>query len=366
MQRTDLIQLIEAASHPDSPAYARQVAESATWPTGRATWVSHWRWRARWPPGRTGARREVLEAWWRWTQKTAPPSAALAGHYLPGRGPTPSALASAHVADGQGTRSALPAWAEPRPRRLPGRAHWRWATAQREALAATSAEPGSRAGGAANMAALTGTPASFDLARPWPRTAGALAARPPPQAVPGGMLAGGRRSNARHRAAARGRRRRTRRARSSPGTGAANHPYRSLWDMHMSVTLPGPLPAELVNMLGLNRLAGRQLRAAARQPCAPSPAGPGEEIADIQAAARCAGGPPAQPRASQAPLLRKLKKSRPTRPPARYWPPAYVVVSSRTRLISEFQPRLALPKSMPLCERPGRPHGPAHAATSHA
>lgn len=60
------------------------------------------------------------------------------------------------------------------------------------------------------------------------------------------------------------------------------HPYRALWQAEPGVTLPGPLPAELIRALGLNRLPGSQ-RARAEVPKKKSDLN-SEDVADIQAA----------------------------------------------------------------------------------
>ncbi len=57
------------------------------------------------------------------------------------------------------------------------------------------------------------------------------------------------------------------------------HAYRALWQAELTFTLPGPLPAELIRALGLNRLPGK---VAPPSPAAHS-APPSEAIAEIQA-----------------------------------------------------------------------------------
>jgi tetratricopeptide (TPR) repeat protein len=64
------------------------------------------------------------------------------------------------------------------------------------------------------------------------------------------------------------------------------HPYRALWENPLAITLPGPLPAELIASLGLNRLRGATVaRQEKRPPNETSLTGPiaSEEVAEIQA-----------------------------------------------------------------------------------
>lgn len=56
------------------------------------------------------------------------------------------------------------------------------------------------------------------------------------------------------------------------------HAYRALWQAELTFTLPGPLPAELLQALGLNRLPGKVAPPAAAHNTPPS-----EAVAEIQA-----------------------------------------------------------------------------------
>jgi hypothetical protein len=64
------------------------------------------------------------------------------------------------------------------------------------------------------------------------------------------------------------------------------HPYRALWDHALSFSLPGPLPADLIRALGLNRLHGAVAASLKNSAAAPAPATDqpaSEELAEIQA-----------------------------------------------------------------------------------
>jgi len=93
------------------------------------------------------------------------------------------------------------------------------------------------------------------------------------------------------------------------------HTYRALWPSELTTELPaGPLPAELITHLGLNRLPGK---ISAAKSSAPIPA-PSEELAEIQATLEAlAAKLEAQPGAARE---------------------AYVLLSSRLRLTALYGP----------------------------
>ncbi len=333
MQRSDLIRLIEAALAAKQPAYARQVAERhlADWPgdLGAQLALAH----ALAAEGRTARAIDILEAVVAVDPEDSAAQRALAGHYV-ARDRRPEALhayASAHVADGHGIPGAPPAWTESARAAFLSERVGDWDTAQREALAASQSAPDSALAMLLNMAAYWHA-GQLHLARPmaeaglarWPKaTAFKLC-------LAECLLTAGERPRGiqlLHEAAA------------ADASGqvvtrhwGATHPYRSLWDMHVSVSLPGPLPAELVSMLGLNRLSGQG--ETARPSAAHGLPTEVEEIAEIQAqldalAARLPSRDTLKHR------IRKMKKGG-DQPSAQSGQPAYVVVSSRTRLIQIY------------------------------
>jgi hypothetical protein len=107
------------------------------------------------------------------------------------------------------------------------------------------------------------------------------------------------------------------------------HPYRRLWndDPNVTVTFPGPLPAPLMEALGLNRLTGKvepaPIKSEAHGPkTAGLPSQP-EEIANIQEQlSRVAG------------RLAARQNARPNK--AKASQPKYILLSSRTRLVQAF------------------------------
>src|SRR5574341_657605 len=116
----------------------------------------------------------------------------------------------------------------------------------------------------------------------------------------------------------------------------AAHLYTQLWEADLSAPLPGPLPAELITALGLNRLTGAQAPTRNSHPPIPIPpsetarsqsspispsSGSSEEIADIQF----------QLDALAERLVRQKAKSQ--LPIGDYH---YYILSSRTRLIQAF------------------------------
>jgi hypothetical protein len=333
MQRTDLIQLIEASLACGQAEYARQVAQRhlADWPGDLG--VQHALARA-WSAQEYKAR--AVEALERLVAVDPEDSGAQRGlgdlYQEAGRGRDAlMALASAHVIDGQGVEGQVPEWA------LRARAAYLaerigdWSTAQRESLAAAKAEPGSPLAALRHLAALWHTGQrdlaghlSEGLLKQWPQLVA------PKLCLAESLLAQGTQPRAielLHAAA----------AHDAAGQvvtrhWGSSHPYRSLWDMHLAAALPGPLPAELMSMLGLNRLRGpgEANTAGGNQTHAARPSA-SEEIADIQAqldalAARLPSGQTLKHR------LLSLKRSESSRSAQGDGPATYVILSSRTRL----------------------------------
>ncbi len=334
MKRSDLLQLLEAGLAAGQPAYVRQAAQRylLDWPGDLAVQLALARAYA--AEGRAHTAVDMLTS-----LVAADPEAAAAHRLLADQqrvliDPNAAALAeaSAHVLDGLGQRGALPDWA------MAARAAYLadhigdWDTAQREAQLALRAAP--TPGGGVPLVSLLAVSAVWhagrlDLARPlvdgfharWPEVVAfrlclaesLMAAGDHTQAI--GLL---------HDAA-------------SKDVGGQvvvrhwgkNHPYRALWDNAASPSLPGPLPAELMAMLGLNQLASTAHANGSK-------AGPGEaeELAAIQAkldelAARL---PSAQ--AVKHRLQHLKRKEASLEPPA----PSmhYVFLSSRTRLTQVY------------------------------
>jgi hypothetical protein len=334
MQRTDLIQLIEASLASGQAGYARQVAQRhlADWPGDLGMQYALARALAAQDDHAQAA--EALE---RLVAVDPEDSAAQRSlgqlyHALGRERDALTALASAHVIDGQGTSGPALEWA------LRARAAFLaerigdWATAHHEALAATRAEPGSVLAAVRYLSALWHT-GQLDLAghlsesllKLWPQLAA------PKLCLAESLLAQGIQPRAielLHSAA----------AHDAAGQvvtrhWGSNHPYRSLWDMNMTLALPGPLPVELMNMLGLNQLHGAGESAAANNGGhhAAQP-GASEEIAEIQAqldalAARL----PSSSQTVKQRLLRLTRAENPG-PKTTSGPATYVVISSRARL----------------------------------
>jgi tetratricopeptide (TPR) repeat protein len=344
MQRTDLIQLIEASLASGQAEYARQVAARhlADWPGDLG--VQHALARALAAQDRHAAATEVLE---RLVAVDPEDSAAqrTLGQIYQAHGREAdalNALANAHVMDGQGAGAAVPEWANrARAAQLAERIG-DWGSAQREALAATRAEPGSLLAALRYLAALWHT-GQLDLAghlsdgllKLWPQLAA------PKLCLAESLMAQGAQPRAielLHAAA----------AHDAGGQvvtrhWGSNHPYRALWDMNPSAGLPGPLPGELVHMLGLNQLRGAGEAANASTASHTAQAKTSEEVAEIQAkldeiAARL-------PNSSQTVKQRLLRLTRAERPRAKAAATAqatYVVISSRTRLNQTYgQPGFA-------------------------
>ena len=332
MQRSDLLQLIEAALAAKLPEYVRQLAERhlADWPGDLGVQLALARAHA--AEGRPAKAADLLEALIAVDPEDSVAQRLLAGIYL-ALDKRPAALrafANAHVGDGHGLPGAAPPWSSFAREAFLAERVGDWAAAQREALAAAQAEPDSSLAALLHMAAhwhagqlhLARPMAEAGLAR-WPWAVAfmlclaecLLAAGDHPRAIK--LL---------HEAA----------ARDAAGQvvgrhWGANHPYRSLWDMRVSVTLPGPLPGELVALLGLNRLNG-QGEGASHGPAGGLP-GVAEEIAEIQAlldalAARLPSRDTVKHR------LHQMKSAATGAPPEGQ--PSYVVVSSRTRLIQLY------------------------------
>ena len=317
---------------PDKPTTPGK-SPSATWPTGPATWACSMPWRALAAQDSHAAAAEVLERLVAVDPEDSAAQRSLGQTYQAlGREPEGlTALANAHVIDGQGTGGAVPEWAtRARAAQLAERIG-DWATAQREALAATRAEPGSLLAALRYLAALWHT-GQLDLAghlsdgllKLWPQLAA------PKLCLAESLMAQGIQPRAielLHSAA----------AHDAGGQvvtrhWGSSHPYKSLWDMNVSLTLPGPLPGDLINMLGLNQLRGGGEAPSGNTAGHAARPAVSEEIADIQAqldavAARL----PSSSQTVKQRLLRLTRAERP-RPKAASTPATYVVLSSRTRL----------------------------------
>src|SRR6185295_15250044 len=180
MQRTDLIQLIEAALAAKQPAYARQLAERhlADWPGDLSLQLALAN--AHLAEGHPARAIDVLEALVAVDPEDSAAQRALAGLYV-SRDRRPEALnayASAHVADGHGIPGAPPAWTEAARAAFLSERVGDWDTAQREALVASQAAPDAALAMLLNMAAYWHA-GQLHLARPmaeaalarWPKTA---------------------------------------------------------------------------------------------------------------------------------------------------------------------------------------------------
>ena len=339
MQRTDLLQLIEASLASGQPDYARQVAQRhlADWPGDLG--VQHALARALAAQANHTAAAEILERLVAVDPEDSSAQRSLAQIYqATDRAPEAAlALANAHVVDGQAVGGPVPEWA------LRARAAYMaerigdWAAAHKEALAATRAEPGAVMGALRYLSALWHT-GQLDLAghlsegliRLWPQLAA------PKLCLAESLMSQGEQPHAielLHAAA----------AHDAAGQvvtrhWGSNHPYRALWDMKVSVALPGPLPSDLMTMLGLNQLrGGGETDSAGKSNHAAHPAA-SEEIADIQAQldALAARLPSSRQTVKQR-LLRLTRAERP-RPKSVTGLATYVVISSKTRLNQVYGP----------------------------
>ncbi len=100
------------------------------------------------------------------------------------------------------------------------------------------------------------------------------------------------------------------------------HPYRALWEADLAAPLPGPVPAELIQALGLNRLPGTvaaKAAEAAPTPTDPEPVMSSEALAEIQA--------------ELAGVAERLRLKTARGGPLQDW---YILLSSRTRLAQKF------------------------------
>jgi tetratricopeptide (TPR) repeat protein len=330
MNRSDLLQLLEAGLAAGQPVYVRQAAQRylLDWPGDLAVQLALAR--AYGAEGRAHTAVDVLTA-----LVAADPEAAAALRQLADQqrvlnDQNAAALsdASAHVLDGLGRRGALPDWA------MSARAAYLadhigdWDTAQREAQLALRSAPTHPLVSLLALAAVWHV-GRLDLARPlvesyharWPDVVAfrlclaecLLAAGDHPRAI--ALL---------HDAA----------AKDVGGQvvirhWGRNHPYRALWENAASPSLPGPLPAELMAMLGLN-----QLRTVADPAGGKTGPGAAEELAAIQAkldelAARLPSAQAVKHR------LQHLKRKEATaEAPAAAM--HYVFLSSRTRLTQVY------------------------------
>jgi tetratricopeptide (TPR) repeat protein len=341
MNRSDLIKLTQAASAAGQAAYARQAAQTylAEWPEDLAVKLALARALAAMAQPRAAA--DILEAIvaadpedWAAQRCLAVQLAALGEAEDATR-----AYASAYVGDGRKPDGPLPGWA----------------------LAARAGHQALRIGNIEaalghSQAALKGDPASplpalLHLASLWhgrqlgmARTfAEAYLGRWPhivalKLCLAECLLAGGDHSRAiewLHEAA----------AQDMGGQVAtrywgAQHPYRSLWPAATAGTLPGPLPAALVQLLGINRLTAGATSSQAKTPKTngeDSPPLP-ESLADIQEQLdRVASRLPH--REALKYRIKKLKlASVAAESPSTAATAYYIALSSKTRLLQAFGP----------------------------
>jgi hypothetical protein len=333
MQRTDLIQLIEASLASGQADYARQITlrHLADWPGDLG--VQHALARALEAQAGHTAAAEVLERLVAVDPEDAAAQRTLGQIYqtLGREKDALAAFACAHVTDGQSTGAPVPEWATRARAAYLAERIGDWGTAQREALAATRAEPGSVVAAVRYLAALWHTgqlnlagPLSEGLLKFWPQLAA------PKLCLAESLLDQGAQPRAielLHAAA----------AHDAAGQvvtrhWGSNHPYHTLWDMHVAVTLPGPLPVDLMNMLGLNQLrgAGEAETANASQRTAQPSAS--EEIAEIQSQLDALAARLPSSRQTVKQRLLRLTRAENPRPKITNGPATYVVLSSRTRL----------------------------------
>ena len=151
MQRTDLLQLIEASLASGQPDYARQVAQRhlADWPGDLG--VQHVLAKALIAQDSHTAAADVLERLVATDPEDSGAQRTLAQVYQAlDRAPEAQrALANAHVIDGQGVGGPVPEWATRAHAAYLAERIGDWAAAHKEALAATRAEPGSALAGLA-------------------------------------------------------------------------------------------------------------------------------------------------------------------------------------------------------------------------
>jgi peptidase C25-like protein/tetratricopeptide repeat protein len=334
MNRSDLLQLIEASLAARQPAYARQVAQRylVDWPSdlgmqfalARACAVQgEMQQAATSLEALTAADPEEFEA-----QRLLGDLLNLSNSHSDS---ILTAYASAHVGDGLGapTGFSLPDWAiSARAARLAERIG-DWETARHESEPTLEADTPSPLPSLTHLCALWHA-GQLDLALPlvegfharWPQVVAFKLC------LAECLLKNGDRARALellHDAA----------AQDVAGQVAerhwgATHPYTQLWDVNLTAPLPGPLPAELITALGLNRLTGAQASASQAHPpitaslsqaAGAHRAGHSEEIADIQLHLDAI-----------AERLRR-RESKSQLPATDYH---YVILSSRTRLIQVF------------------------------
>ena len=266
MHRSNLLNLIEAALAAGQAAYARQAAQRylADWPgdLGMQSALA----RARLVEGDQTLAVKTLEG-----LTAADPEDFIAQRLLgdlfralDNLKAASLAYANAHIGDGLGAPKGLtlPAWAvASRAAYLAGRTG-DWETARRESELAVESHTASPLPSLLHLCSLWHA-GQLDLALPlaegfharWP---GVVAFK---LCLAECLLKNGEASRALallHDAA----------AQDSAGQVATrhwgeNHPYRALWETNVSLAeaLPGPLPAELIIALGLNRLGGRSQKA---------------------------------------------------------------------------------------------------------
>ncbi|MCC7359056.1 MAG: hypothetical protein IT317_06250 [Anaerolineales bacterium] len=330
MNRSDLLQLLEAGLAAGQPAFVRDTARRylLDWPGDLAVQLALARALA--AEGRAHSAVDLLS-----TLVAADPEAAAALRLLADQqrvlnqaSEAAQTEAAAHIVDGQGRRGALPDWAmTARAAYLAGHVG-DWDTAQREAQSALRSAPLSPLVGLQAVAAVWHG-GRLDLARPlvegffarWPDV---VAFR---LCLAECLMAAGDHARAMgllHDAA----------AKDVGGQVAErhwgrSHPYRAVWDNAAAASLPGPLPVELMAMLGLNQLTTTAGAGGAK--VAP---GGAEELAAIQAkldelAARLPSAQAVKHRLQH--LKRKeagLKEAAPNL--------HYVLLSSRTRLTQVY------------------------------
>jgi len=156
MQRTDLLQLIEASLASGQPDYARQVAlrHLADWPGDLG--VQRTLARALAAQDNSAAAAAVLERVVAVDPEDNTAQRHLAQLYqgLGREAEAQAALANAHVIDGQGTSGSVPEWAQRARAAFLAERVGDWSGAHKEALAATRAEPGSALAGLRYLSAL--------------------------------------------------------------------------------------------------------------------------------------------------------------------------------------------------------------------
>ncbi|MBP7694641.1 MAG: tetratricopeptide repeat protein, partial [Anaerolineales bacterium] len=332
MKRADLLQLIDAALAVQQASYAAQVARRylADWPDDLG--LQFQLARAYLSAGETAAARPVLEQLTAADPEHSAAQRRLAECQLAADPPAAAALAAAafaaaHIGDGRGAPAALPlpAWAVSTRVAVLAERAGDLETARRESLAGLAAD----AGPLPSLVHLTTLwhVGQFELALPlaeafverWPNTVAFKLCLAEALFAAGDVA---RATAVLHDAA----------ALDVSGEVAARHwgeahPYRALWQAELAAPLPGPLPAELIQALGLNRLPGR---------VAPA----GAEAGVVKSAPLVSPEASAEIAAIQSQLnavaQRLPRRAAPHSAPSPADAECYVLLSSRTRLAEKF------------------------------